>query len=82
MYQEELLHFLIIIIIIIAITIVLSVVFPYLQLPNLLFYGPPGTGKTSTILAAARQLFGDMFRQRYVVAVVCTSSSRYGDRSS
>lgn len=28
------------------------------QLPNLLFYGPPGTGKTSTILAAARELFG------------------------
>lgn len=32
--------------------------------PNLLFYGPPGTGKTSTILAAARQLFGDMVKQR------------------
>uniref|UniRef100_A0A8C4QIA4 Replication factor C (activator 1) 4 n=1 Tax=Eptatretus burgeri TaxID=7764 RepID=A0A8C4QIA4_EPTBU len=28
------------------------------DLPNLLFYGPPGTGKTSTILAAARDLFG------------------------
>jgi len=26
--------------------------------PNFLFYGPPGTGKTSTILAAARELFG------------------------
>jgi len=34
------------------------------DLPNLLFYGPPGTGKTSTILAAARDLFGDMFKQR------------------
>ncbi|XP_063600565.1 replication factor C subunit 4-like [Penaeus indicus] len=34
------------------------------DLPNLLFYGPPGTGKTSTILAASRQLFGDLFRQR------------------
>lgn len=35
------------------------------DLPNLLFYGPPGTGKTSTILAAARDLFGpEMFRQR------------------
>jgi len=34
------------------------------DLPNLLFYGPPGTGKTSTILAAARDLFGDMFRSR------------------
>lgn len=34
------------------------------DLPNLLFYGPPGTGKTSTILAAARQLFGDMYHNR------------------
>ncbi|XP_016837608.1 replication factor C subunit 4 [Nasonia vitripennis] len=32
--------------------------------PNLLLYGPPGTGKTSTILAAARQLFGSMFKER------------------
>ena len=32
------------------------------DLPNLLFYGPPGTGKTSTILAAARDLFGDIYR--------------------
>ncbi|XP_058802287.1 replication factor C subunit 4 [Phymastichus coffea] len=32
--------------------------------PNLLLYGPPGTGKTSTILAAARQLFGSSFRDR------------------
>ena len=28
------------------------------KLPLLLFYGPPGTGKTSTILAAARQMYG------------------------
>lgn len=34
------------------------------DLPNLLLYGPPGTGKTSTILAASRQLFGDMFKDR------------------
>lgn len=34
------------------------------DLPNFLFYGPPGTGKTSTILAAARQLFGDMYKDR------------------
>ncbi|CAH0557479.1 unnamed protein product [Brassicogethes aeneus] len=34
------------------------------DLPNLLFYGPPGTGKTSTIIAAAKQLFGDLYRQR------------------
>jgi replication factor C subunit 2/4 len=36
------------------------------DLPNLLFYGPPGTGKTSTILAAARQLFGDIYKDRSV----------------
>uniref|UniRef100_A0A1A9UIK0 Replication factor C subunit 2 n=1 Tax=Glossina austeni TaxID=7395 RepID=A0A1A9UIK0_GLOAU len=34
------------------------------DLPNMLLYGPPGTGKTSTILAVARQIFGDMFRER------------------
>ncbi|XP_049444043.1 replication factor C subunit 4 [Epinephelus fuscoguttatus] len=35
------------------------------DLPNLLFYGPPGTGKTSTILAAARELYGpQLYRQR------------------
>lgn len=34
------------------------------DLPNLLFYGPPGTGKTSTIMAAARQLFGDLYKDR------------------
>ena len=28
------------------------------RLPHLLFYGPPGTGKTSTILAAAKRMFG------------------------
>ncbi|XP_015596791.1 replication factor C subunit 4 [Cephus cinctus] len=35
-----------------------------IDFPNLLFYGPPGTGKTSTILAAARQIFGDMYKER------------------
>ncbi|XP_068159432.1 replication factor C subunit 4 [Drosophila tropicalis] len=34
------------------------------DLPNMLLYGPPGTGKTSTILAAGRQIFGDMYRDR------------------
>ncbi|XP_043924232.1 replication factor C subunit 5 isoform X1 [Protopterus annectens] len=29
------------------------------RLPHLLFYGPPGTGKTSTILACAKQLYGE-----------------------
>ncbi|KAI8097771.1 P-loop containing nucleoside triphosphate hydrolase protein [Halteromyces radiatus] len=32
------------------------------RLPHLLFYGPPGTGKTSTIMACARQIYGDKFR--------------------
>ena len=34
------------------------------ELPNLLFYGPPGTGKTSTILALAKDLFGNLMRER------------------
>lgn len=34
------------------------------DLPHFLFYGPPGTGKTSTIIACARQLFGDMYKER------------------
>eukprot|EP00798_Chlamydomonas_sp_ICE-L_P023994 gene23994-9567_t len=29
------------------------------KLPHLLFYGPPGTGKTTTILAVARQMYGN-----------------------
>ncbi|KXZ52805.1 hypothetical protein GPECTOR_8g191 [Gonium pectorale] len=29
------------------------------RLPHLLLYGPPGTGKTSTILAVARQMYGN-----------------------
>ena len=37
---------------------------PRAQLPHLIFYGPPGTGKTSTILACARELFGDQYRNR------------------
>jgi len=28
------------------------------SLPHLLFYGPPGTGKTSTIVAAAKRMYG------------------------
>ena len=29
----------------------------------MLFYGLPGTGKTSTILAVARQMYGDSLRR-------------------
>lgn len=29
------------------------------NLPHLLFYGPPGTGKTSTIVAAAKRMYGN-----------------------
>ena len=32
------------------------------SLPHLLFYGPPGTGKTSTIMATAKELYGDYYR--------------------
>lgn len=32
--------------------------------PHLLFYGPPGTGKTSTVLAIAKDLFGNQFSKR------------------
>ena len=34
------------------------------NLPNLLFYGPPGTGKTSTIIALAKELFGQHYSSR------------------
>jgi replication factor C subunit 3/5 len=31
------------------------------NLPHLLFYGPPGTGKTSTIVAAAKRMYGKSY---------------------
>ncbi len=31
------------------------------RLPHLLFYGPPGTGKTSSIVAFAKQYYGNDF---------------------
>lgn len=32
-----------------------------------MFYGPPGTGKTSTILALAKELFGNEFFKHRVI---------------
>lgn len=32
------------------------------QIPHLLFYGPPGTGKTSTIVAIAKEIYGQNYR--------------------
>ncbi|CDK25124.1 unnamed protein product [Kuraishia capsulata CBS 1993] len=32
------------------------------RIPHLLFYGPPGTGKTSTIVALAREIYGNSYR--------------------
>lgn len=34
------------------------------DLPNLLFYGPSGTGKTSTIVALAKEMFGNLYKTR------------------
>uniref|UniRef100_A0A8C8BTJ0 AAA+ ATPase domain-containing protein n=1 Tax=Otus sunia TaxID=257818 RepID=A0A8C8BTJ0_9STRI len=46
------------------------------DLPSLLFYSPPGTGRTSTIFAAARELYGpELFWQR---VLVLNASDEYG----
>jgi len=34
------------------------------QVPHLLFYGPPGTGKTSTVVALAKELYGEHYKDR------------------
>ena len=34
----------------------------YNKLPHLIFYGPPGTGKTTTILACAKQIYGENYK--------------------
>ena len=33
------------------------------NMPNLILAGPPGTGKTTSVLALARQLLGDAFKE-------------------
>jgi replication factor C subunit 3/5 len=32
------------------------------KLPQLILYGPPGTGKTTTILACAKQIYGENYK--------------------
>ena len=32
------------------------------SLPHLLFYGPPGTGKTSTMVACAKDMYGNKYK--------------------
>ena len=32
------------------------------KLPHIIFYGPPGTGKTTSILACAKQIYGENYR--------------------
>jgi replication factor C subunit 2/4 len=36
------------------------------NIPHLIFYGPSGCGKTSTILALAKELFGNNFKDRVI----------------
>jgi len=36
------------------------------NMPHLLFFGPSGCGKTSTILALAKDLFGEYFKERVI----------------
>jgi replication factor C subunit 3/5 len=43
-------------------------------LPHLLFYGPSGTGKTSTITAAAKELYGEYYQ--YMVMELNASDDR------
>ena len=45
------------------------------SIPHTLFYGPPGTGKTTTILACARELFGDE-EFRYMILELNASDDR------
>ena len=45
------------------------------HLPNLLFYGPPGTGKTSTVLACAKQMYGDTMNSMVLELNACDDRS-------
>ena len=66
------------------------------RIPNLLFYGPPGTGKTSTILAMAKEYYGNSFKSmtlelnasdergietvRETIKTFCNNSSFFSER--
>ena len=39
------------------------------ELPHLLFYGPPGSGKTSTVLALAREIYGEANYRNYILEI-------------
>lgn len=46
------------------------------NLPHLLLYGPPGTGKTSTIVAAAKRLYGSEARYKAMTLELNASDAR------
>ena len=46
------------------------------NLPHLLLYGPPGTGKTSTIVAAAKRMYGSEARYKAMTLELNASDSR------
>ena len=49
------------------------------KMPHLLFYGPPGTGKTSTVLAIAKQMYGQNLSQM-VLQALCSRQTWAGKR--
>ena len=46
------------------------------NLPHLLLYGPPGTGKTSTIVAAAKRMYGGSAAYNSMTLELNASDSR------
>jgi replication factor C subunit 3/5 len=52
------------------------------NLPHLLLYGPPGTGKTSTIVAAAKRMYGSTSAYQSMTLELNASDARGIDVSS
>jgi replication factor C subunit 2/4 len=52
------------------------------NLPHLLLYGPPGTGKTSTIVAAAKRMYGGSAAYSSMTLELNASDARGIDVSS